>query len=139
MVWEWYFVIVTNTPEWRPFNEIFRLSSRTHSPVFIQDGDPSQNSASAKRGLNSIGAQVFSIPPRSPDLNPIENLFHLVKKSLTKEAIEKRITYKLVDNYASHIEDCFLDFDKTYIDKLISTMPKRINFIIKNRGGRTRY
>ena len=64
------------------FNDIFRLCNRPNSRIFIQDGDPSQNSAVARKALNRIGAKLFSIPPRSPDLNPIENVFHLVKWSL---------------------------------------------------------
>ena len=66
------------------FNDIFRQANRSQSRIFIQDGDPSQNSAVAKKALNKIGAKLFPIPPRSPDLNPIENFFHLIKRKLTK-------------------------------------------------------
>ncbi len=30
---------------------------------------------------------MFSIPPRSPDLNPIENLFHLIQEKLENGAL----------------------------------------------------
>ena len=50
--------------------------------MFVQDGDPSQNSKAAKTALDKIGAVQFSIPPRSPDLNPIENAFNLVEKKI---------------------------------------------------------
>jgi len=53
----------------------------------VQDGDPSQNAASVQKELRKIKAKVFSIPPRSPDLNPMENLFHLVRKQLNRDAI----------------------------------------------------
>ena len=66
------------------FNDIFCLCNRPNSRIFIQDGDPSQNSAVARKALNRIGAKLFSIPPRTPDLNPIENAFHLVKRSLAR-------------------------------------------------------
>ena len=59
---------------------------------FVQDGDPSQNSAAARRAFSQVGAFTFSIPPRSPDLNPIENLFHLVSKQLQKDALDMQIT-----------------------------------------------
>ena len=49
--------------------------------MFVQDGDPSQNSKAAKTALSKIGAVQFSIPPRSPDLNPIENVFNQWKKN----------------------------------------------------------
>ncbi len=32
-----------------------------------------------------MGYLKFSIPPRSPDLNPIENIFHLVGKKRKKD------------------------------------------------------
>ena len=46
--------------------------------MFVQDGDPSQNSKAAKTALEKIAAVQFSILPCSFDLNPIENAFNLV-------------------------------------------------------------
>ena len=45
---------------------------------FVMDNDPSQRSKVAKKAINDSGATLFEIPARSPDLNPIENLFHIV-------------------------------------------------------------
>ena len=101
------------------FDGIFRLSNRSHSRIFIQDGDPSQNSGAARSAFQAIGAKLFSIPPRSPDLNPIENVFHLVKRNLKKQATEKKITYELVEQYAQRIENTFKALDKTLINKII--------------------
>ena len=50
--------------------------------MFLQDGDPSQNSKLSKQALKSIDTTKFDIPPRSPDLNPIENVFNYVKQQL---------------------------------------------------------
>jgi len=47
---------------------------------FVMDNDPSQRSKAARNAITNAGATLFEIPPRSPDLNPIENLFHIVKK-----------------------------------------------------------
>ena len=121
------------------FNDIFRLCNRPNSRIFIQDGDPSQNSAVARKALNRIGAKLFSIPPRSPDLNPIENVFHLVKWSLAREPKEKKITYESVEQYSERIKNTFMTLDWAAIDKIISTMPKHTNAIRKNGGSRTRY
>jgi len=46
------------------------------------DGDPSQNSKNAKLALANFGATQLSIPPRSPDCNPIENFFALIGRRL---------------------------------------------------------
>ena len=60
------------------FSSAFEQSANAVTKRFFQDGDPSQNSAVARRALDEIGAMIFAIPPRSPDLNPIENFFHLL-------------------------------------------------------------
>ena len=48
--------------------------------MFVQDCDVNKNSKAAETALDKIGAVEFSIPPRSPDVNPIENAFNLVEK-----------------------------------------------------------
>ena len=55
------------------FIEIFKSSCKSTGNVFVEDGDPAQNSKAAKTALDKIGAVQFSIHPRSPDLNPIKN------------------------------------------------------------------
>ena len=69
------------------FLEIFKSSCNPTENVFVQDGDPSQNSKSAKTALDKIGAVQFSIPPGRPDLNPIENVFNLMEKKLSSDAV----------------------------------------------------
>jgi hypothetical protein len=56
------------------------------------DNDPLKTSKVARKAMQKIEAEFHEIPARSPDLNLIENLFHLVKKSLENEAIENNIT-----------------------------------------------
>ena len=58
--------------------------------LFIMDNDPSQCSKKSMQALNEIEAELYHIPPRSPDLNPIENVFHLLKKRLQQLAIEMK-------------------------------------------------
>ncbi len=42
--------------------------------------------------MENIDAKFLKTPARSPDLNPIENTFHLVKKSLDNQALANNIT-----------------------------------------------
>ena len=74
------------------FENAFENSSNLRGKLFLQDGDPSQNSLKAKNAIFDIGARMFSIPSRSPDINPIENFFHLVKKQLNRDALKQNIT-----------------------------------------------
>jgi len=73
------------------FKRIFKQTGKK-SKIYLQDGDPSQNSASARIALKRLNAKVLSIPPRSPDLNPIENLFAYTKKELRSQAFKEKIT-----------------------------------------------
>ena len=59
--------------------------------LFLRDNDPSQTSRAAKLALEDIEGSFNEIPPRSPDLNPIGNIFHLVKRYLDQEAISRNI------------------------------------------------
>ena len=68
---------------------MFRESQKA-SKLFIQDGDQSQNSALARAAWKRAGAKLDTIPPRSPDLNPIENTFHIVKVILQVDAVRKK-------------------------------------------------
>ena len=51
-----------------------------------------QNSKVALAALKSIECSQHRITARSPDLNPIENLFHIAKKQLEEEAMRLQIT-----------------------------------------------
>ena len=49
--------------------------------------------------LTQIECELHRIAPRSPNINPIENVFHLVKKMLQKEAIDQNITKESFDAF----------------------------------------
>ena len=58
--------------------------------VFVMDNDPCQNSKVAREALKDIGATLLRIPPPSPDLNTIENIFNNVKKGIAGRIAEKK-------------------------------------------------
>ena len=107
--------------------------------LFFQDNDPSQNSRKAKEALKNIGAEVGKIPPRSPDLNPIENFFHNVKRKLRQDAITNRIVCKNLNSFRNRIIETTRTYDKNILNKTISSMHKRLFRITKNNGCRTKY
>ena len=75
----------------RNFTQAFLLAKKGPGRLFVQDNDPSQQSASATKAWEKLGFEQVYIPPRSPDLNPIENIFNLAKEFLQQEACEKEI------------------------------------------------
>ena len=44
------------------FHQAFVKSANPHGKLFLQDGDPRQNSMTAKRALDGVSARLFSIP-----------------------------------------------------------------------------
>ena len=66
---------------------------------FVMDNDPSQTSRIAKLALEEIEGSFHEIPPQSPDLNPIENIFHLVKRYQDQEAICRNIIRESFDQF----------------------------------------
>ena len=61
------------------FPNAIARSSNFKNKLILQDGDPVQKSKQANIAYSDIGCKIFSIPPRSPDINPIENIFNIVR------------------------------------------------------------
>ena len=79
------------------------------------------------------------IPPGSPDLNPIENIFHIVKNKLECEAISEHITTKLFNNFEKKNINVLDNLSVEFIDHTISSMHTHINAVIKCKGFRMKY
>lgn len=47
--------------------------------LFVMDNDPSQNSRPTCEAMEEVEGKLHKIPPRSPDLNLIENVFHMLR------------------------------------------------------------
>ena len=74
---------------------------------------------------------------RSPDLNPIENIFHLVKRYLDQEAISKNIITESFDEV--NVLEAFENIPVEIIYQTISSMNRRITVILASKGERIKY
>ena len=90
---------------------------------FQQDNDPKHTSRLAKEFMESSGIHWWKTPPKSPDLNPIEMLWHELKhflrtivKPTTKEDLLAGITRFWRERVTA--EKC-----KTYINHLKKVVP----------------
>ena len=81
------------------FERTFKCSANPSGKLFLQDGDPNQNSKKAKVALDAVGTRLFSIPPRSSDMKPIENVFNYTKEILRQQAIDQNITFENMEKY----------------------------------------
>ena len=121
------------------FTKAFRKSVCPRTKRFVMDGCPRQNSKKARDAYDRVGAMVMKIPAKSPDLNPIENFFHLVKKELKKQAISKKIMRETMVEYNKRIVRTLNSFPVTTINNLISSMDKRVHMVLEADGHRIKY
>ena len=123
----------------RQFPKILAKSANAIGKNFLQDGDPVQSSVAAKRAFQEVDAMMFAIPDRSPDLNPIENLFHLLSKQLETDALDMQIIRENFEQFSARVKKTMKQFPITTIDNIIKSMGNRVATIIKIRGERLRY
>lgn len=106
------------------FPVLFKKADKLHSKLWIQDGCPCQNSKAARIAMSESGASLLSIPPRSSHINPIENLFHLVRRELDRQAISKNKVYETYNKFATRVINTFTSFPTQTIDNIIESMEK---------------
>lgn len=121
------------------FDTMFERSGKGLTRLWLQDGDPSQNSKSARDAMARCHSEVLKIPPRSPDLNPIENIFHIVSRKLEKDAIDQRITRESYQEFCDRVRRTIYSISRQLIDKTIESMNTRIADIIRTNGERLKY
>ena len=121
------------------FPGMFEKGNNDKGKLFLQDGDPSQNCILSKDAMDAIPCRLFKIPPRSPDLNPIENIFHLVGAQLRKDAREQEIGRETYEQFCHRIKRTMINFPTEVINSTIESMGRRIDAVIKMKGQRTKY
>lgn len=121
------------------FPQAFKKSVAPRAKRLLMDGCPRQNCKKAQRAYNTVGAKIIKIPARSPDLNPIENFFHLAKKELKRQARANKITHETMEEYNARVENTLHNFPTSTINNLIASMEKRIDLVLKAEGRRIKY
>lgn len=103
--------------------------------IFMQDNARPHIARPVLDYLHEINIQVMDWPPRSPDLNPIEHLWDALKKTVRRHLPAPR-------NHQELERAVLLEWDnitQETIQDLITSLPRRMQAVIRARGGVTRY
>lgn len=92
---------------------------------FMADNDPKHTSRHAKRFLDENNINWWRTPAESPDLNPIENLWHELKEYIRRE-IKPKKKEELVDGIMQFWETVDVNKCTKYIRHIFKVIPKVI-------------
>lgn len=121
------------------FPRALAKSTNPTQKLILQDGDPVQQSKQARLAYDELRCSIFDIPARSPDLNPIENLFHNVRRELHQQARKRRIEKESYDEYVVRVTKTINNMPKELVDNTIKSLPERISAVIDTKGDRSKY
>ena len=101
--------------------------------VFMQDGAPCHRAKIVTQFLKSKKIRILDWPGNSPDLNPIENLWSILKDKVS----EKQPTSAKMLEQA--IKEVWVRELSNECQSLVESMPRRLEAVIKAKGGPTKY
>jgi len=110
--------------------------------IFMQDNAPIHTARIIRDWLIENGVKVMVWPKRSPDLNPIENLWALLKAQIYKtypELLKLRNTEATLRQLIRCAIATWEDFGEQIMARLIDTMVNRVKAVILADGWYTTY
>ena len=115
---------------------ISKKRRQTRRPiVFQQDNAPAHTARICQEWFASNNLEVMDWPSNSPDLNPIENLWSILKYRLGQRTPKPNNKAELI-TACQEIWEEILPNERL---KLVDSMPSRISAVLASKGGPTKY
>jgi len=102
---------------------------------FMQDNAPCHTARLVKDFLAQENVPVLPWPAQSPDLNPIENLWALIKRKLASEFSTPKTRSELIAN----VETIWNGISPELCQNLSDSMTNRLKEVLQNKGNSTSY
>ena len=112
---------------------LWQCSPTLRTGFFQQDNAPCHTARSIKVWMEDHQIKTLSWPAQSPDLNPIENLWNVIKRKMDGHK---------PSNKAELLEFLRQEWHKVtqnQCERLVESMPRRMKAVIKNQGYSTKY
>lgn len=107
---------------------LLQIIYNDNSLIFQDDNDPKHTSKHTIEWKKFNEIKYIDWPANSPDLNPIENIWALLKLKMTK------LRPLTKTQFVHFIEESWKDISSKVISKTINSMQKRIIDVINNNG-----
>ncbi len=125
-------------PVYQDILEHFMLSSadqifKDADFIFQQDMTHAHTAERTKTWLKDHGVGVLDWPANSPDLNPIDNLWGIINRKMRNKKP------KNADELKATVKETRASIPPQQCHKLITSMPRRIEPVIKAKGAHTKY
>lgn len=98
-----------------------------------QDNDPKHTSRVAKEFIAENSIHAIDWPSNSPDLNPIENMWQIMKNN-----VEKRMPNN-IDQLTRFMTEEWEAIPQAIVNNLVSSMKHRCESILEKNGDRISY
>lgn len=100
--------------------------------IFQQDNDPKYTAAVTKRFENT-SINLLEWPAQSADLNPNENLWSRLDSKVLPSG------RKNADIFYQNLQNAWNELSPNYLQKLVESMPRRLQAVIKAKAENSKY
>jgi transposase len=111
------------------------LNERGYAHEIVEDNAPAHTSLVARQAKKELGIVSKMHPPSSPDLNPLENVWSILKNKVNR--IMPRPTN--ADDLFEVARVCWEQINHEVVNGVVLSMEKRVCQVSENKGKALRY